>query len=189
MLANKLVAIAKMSKYILAICVIVLASLTLGCGGQRPSVETTPPQNSLFIKIEQEIDDTDLDPKIIRARLVEVNFELIGGSSAEKTDFNPGDTLTLNLFEDVVFMGELEKVEAVIPGSLSWTGSLLNVDAGRVTLAIGDQVLSGDITLPGVLYRIRYVGDGLHAIYEIDPSAFPSEAEPLEEGKTDDHQS
>ena len=171
-----------MSKYILAIFVILITSLTSGCGGQRPSVETSLPPNSLFITTEQKIDDPGLDPKIIRARLVEVNFELIGGSHPDENDFNPGDTLTLNLFEDVVFVAVLEKVEEVIPGSYTWTGSLLDVDNGRATLAFSDQVLSGDITVPDLLYRIRYVGDGLHAIYEIDPSAFPPEAEPLEEG-------
>lgn len=180
--ANKIVATAKMNKYIFVFCVILLTSLTSGCGGQRPSVETSLPPNSLFIKIDQEIDDTGLDPKIIRARLVEVNFELLGGPSVDENDFNPGDRLTLNLFEDVVFEAVLEKVEVVIPGSLTWSGILTDVDHGRATLAFGDQVLSGEITMPSVLFRIRYVGDGLHAIYEIDPSGFPPEAEPLEEG-------
>ena len=40
--------------------------------------------------------------------------------------------------------------------------------------------MAGKVTLPGAIYQVRgYVGDGVHAIQEIDPSGFPADAEAI----------
>jgi hypothetical protein len=37
----------------------------------------------------------------------------------------------------------------------------------------------GNITMPRAFYQVRYAGIGIHAIHEIDQSAFPNESDPI----------
>ena len=64
-------------------------------------------------------------------------------------------------------------------GSYTWIGYLDGIEQSQVTLVVKDEVMSGNITLSDVFYQVRYMGDGVHAIYRIDQSAFPSEKEPV----------
>jgi len=42
-----------------------------------------------------------------------------------------------------------------------------------VTLVVNNKVMSGNLRVAGKFYQIRYVGDQIHAIQEINPKAFP----------------
>jgi len=50
---------------------------------------------------------------------------------------------------------------------------------GTVVLIVKDNEVYGNISKPNFTYQIRYIADGIHAIYEIDPSKFPPPGEPL----------
>jgi len=48
-----------------------------------------------------------------------------------------------------------------------------------VILVVGGSQVAGNITSPEGFYEVRYAGDGVHAIYTIDQSVFPDEADPI----------
>jgi hypothetical protein len=111
------------------------------------------------------------DPTIIRERCVFVNFELL-------KDMQLGDAILLNLFPDTQYTAILDRIEAQENG-YAWIGHLVSVDNSQVTLVMGGGQMAGNVTLPDEFYQIRYVGGLTHAIYQVDQSAFPSEAEPI----------
>ena len=43
----------------------------------------------------------------------------------------------------------------------------------QVTLIVEDGVLVGNLRVPGGSYEVRYLANGLHAVYQINPAAFP----------------
>jgi hypothetical protein len=109
------------------------------------------------------------DPAILRTRLVEVDFDaLVGSDGPPGSESGSGNALALNLFEDASFTATLDHVEAQPPDRVTWLGHIAGVTDSRVTFALEDERLSGDITLPGAVYQVRYAGDGLYAIYEIN---------------------
>ena len=114
-------------------------------------------------------------PTIIRTRLVEPNFDLLGGAY----DSRAADVLVLNLFDDVTFTAVLDRAESNPSGSLSWIGQLVDVEYGSVVLVVKDEVMVGSVVMPGAFYRVSYVGDGVHAISEMNSEAFPPELEPI----------
>ena len=135
---------------------------------------------SLFTEATNiQVRDAD-EPYIIRSRFVNINFGLLSKKDRTlKTNSDVSTSLVLNLFNDIVFTVVLDRVAFNMSGSYSWFGHLDGIEESQVTLVIKDEVLSGNITLPGAFYQVRYKGDGLHAIYEIDQSTFPPEKEPI----------
>ena len=111
---------------------------------------------------------------VIRARLVTPNFDLMGGA-----DDSAVKVLTLNLFDDATFSAVLDRTESNRSGSITWVGRLEGVEYGSVALAVRDGVMIASVNMPGALYKIRYLGDGVHAIQEMDSGAFPPEGEPI----------
>src|SRR4030067_686016 len=47
------------------------------------------------------------------------------------------------------------------PEGFAWIGHLDHMEYSQVTLVVEKDVLSGNITLPGSIYQIRYVGEGI----------------------------
>jgi hypothetical protein len=158
-----------------------------GAGSALVTAQAGETDNSLFTDITATggLALAD-DSTVIRGRFVEVNFQLlsqVNGLSAANS--GSAGTLVLNLFRDVVFTAVLDRFEAPSPDSLSWIGHLQGVERGQVTLVIGDGIVAGNISLPGAFYQVRYAGNGLHAVYEIDQSGFPPESEPIPVGISD----
>ena len=54
-----------------------------------------------------------------------------------------------------------------------WIGTVRGAAPSQVTLVVEDGVVSGNVRVPQGSYQIRYAGNGLHAISEINPAAFP----------------
>ena len=111
------------------------------------------------------------DPTIIRGRCVTINLDLL-------KDIQIGDTILLNLFPDAQYTAILDRIETLDNG-YAWIGHLQSEDNSQVTLVVGAGQMAGNVTLPDELYQIRYAGGIAHAIYQIDQSAFPPEAEPM----------
>ena len=149
------------------------------------------PVDGITADIEVEIKTTTL-----RERLVTVNFglmlkpadvqqgtklEIESGMIVGKDKRSQEKKLLLNLFEDQNLILNLERVENTSPdgSTISWFGRIEGVPGSEVILVNSDDVMSGNITLPnGRFFQIRFVTKGVHAIREIDQSAFPPEAEP-----------
>jgi predicted 3-demethylubiquinone-9 3-methyltransferase (glyoxalase superfamily) len=120
------------------------------------------------------------DPTIVRTRFVDVNLGLLAGAGDRSGEASGvADVLTLNLFEDVTLTALCDHVEANPSGSFSWIGHLQGVEYGQVILVVRGEMVMGDVSMPGAFYQVRYAGGGVHAIHEIDQTAFPPELPPI----------
>ncbi|MEG3923778.1 DUF4347 domain-containing protein [Microcoleus sp. T3_D1] len=133
-------------------------------------------RNSLLIPLTpgQVVAEPDLDdPTVKRQRLSNVNFGLIDDP---QQDFDEGP-LNINLFNDTSFDVIFDQVTSSSNGE-SW------VRIGRIQGALDDSeviltnskkdgVAIGNIRYKDKFYQIRYAGNGLHSIREIDQAAFP----------------
>ena len=106
-----------------------------------------------------------LDHATLRRREVSVDVGRLarvpsGGSTA----------LRLNLFDDMVLMGIIERWAPTYSGGYALSGRLAGVVEGSVTLVVNGSVVAGTVRMPGATFRIRPAGAGRHAIMQVDPS-------------------
>lgn len=86
----------------------------------------------------------------------------------------PWATLTLNLFDDVVVTGVVEKMEETTASTPSgtgyWlTGRIVDAEWGSLVLLVRGESVTGTVSLSdGLLYHIRTVGDGVSVISEVE---------------------
>jgi hypothetical protein len=98
-----------------------------------------------------------------------------------------GDTLTLdlfpavgNVFPAVTLTATRERVEPTASGrGLIWNGQVQGVPMSQVTLVAEDGVLVGNVRQQGQMYAIRFVGNGTHAIYQLNQALYPPEHDPF----------
>lgn len=119
------------------------------------------------------------DPTIVRSRLVAINLHLLAQADGSPRQWAPGGALRLNLFDDVSFTALFDRVELNAPNSFAWIGRIDGIDLSQVILVVRDQIMMGSISIPGALYQVRYAGEGLHAVHELNPGVFPPERPPL----------
>jgi hypothetical protein len=82
------------------------------------------------------------------------------------------DRLTLDLFDGTCVSAIRESATWTPPAHLSWTGRVEGEPTGRVTLIVDGTLVVGLIALPRAVYQIRYLGEGVHAVVEVDQSGF-----------------
>ncbi len=141
----------------------------------------TQKQGALFVHVNAPKNmSARNDAGVIRARFVKINFGLLERSVPAGNDTGSRIVFTVNLFDDAVYQAVLDRLDRNTPEGFVWIGHLDHVEYSQVTLVVEKDVLSGNITLPGSLYQIRYVGEGIHAVYRINQSAFPPEEPPLQ---------
>ena len=80
----------------------------------------------------------------------------------------PGTTLTLNLFDDVVVTGRVERTAPTFSGGYAVAGHLVEEPLGTMTLVVNGETVAGTVRTLGETYHIRSVGDGLYAISEVE---------------------
>jgi hypothetical protein len=85
----------------------------------------------------------------------------------------------LNLFDDATFSAVLDRRHFRTEKSFSWFGRVEGVKNSRVTLAMENGVMAGNIVVGESRYQVRYASDNAHVILEIDPKAFPKDLQPL----------
>ncbi len=123
--------------------------------------------------------DATVDRKIIRQRHVNINLSVLMKADGSPTLDNKALNLKLNLFDDVALTAVIDKTESVSTGGRSFLGRIADVEGSFVVLSVFDGIMAGNITVPGAFYQVRYVGEGVHAVYQIDQSAFPPELQPI----------
>jgi hypothetical protein len=123
------------------------------------------------------------EPTIIRTRYVNISFDLL--TEPDGRPFAGAHVLGLNLFSDVLFTAIRDREELNPTGGFSWLGHIHGVEHSHVTLVVKDGIMVGNITLPRAFYQVRYAGNGVHAVHQIDQSAFPNEADPIEISSSD----
>lgn len=122
------------------------------------------------------------DSVTLRRRVVAIDFAQLmppAGGAAVGVAAAVSGVLRLNLFDDAVFTGLVERVAPTFSGGYSLSGRLAGVEMGTVTLVVNDEVVAGTVRTPEGVYRVRPAGGGLHVVSEIDPSRLPPLGEPV----------
>ena len=116
--------------------------------------------------------EPDNTPEITRSRLVSVDFDLISDPQISQ--------VLLNLFEDTSYEADRHRLAGQMPLNFTWVGRIQEVEHGQVTLVIRDGgVMVGNIILPGTIYQIRYLGDGIHVVSQLDDRSLPPHHDPI----------
>ena len=108
------------------------------------------------------------DHATLRRRHVRVDIETL-----QRLSDTGSTTLRLNLFDDVVLMGIIERRTPTFSGGFALSGRLVGVPEGSMTLVVNGSLVAGSVRLPDAIYGIRPDGAGQHAITQVDPSQHP----------------
>ena len=105
---------------------------------------------------------------LIRMRSVEVDLDAVRRAAETRAP------LTLNLFPDVCLVAQVADVEHDAEGNLVLTGGIEDATgASSVTLVTGADFVIGSAVGSRASYRIRYAGNGVHVVMQLNPAAFP----------------
>lgn len=150
----------------------------MGCAAYQKNVEV---EQRLFSDAPgRGTIDEAMRSRIIRYRFVTVNLHMI--AAAKKTNqllSSSGSALQLNLFDDATFSAVLDRREVLSETSVVWLGHIEGFQDSQVSLAVDGNVMVGNVRIQQSLYQVRYLGDGTHVLYQIDPMAFPPDSEPV----------
>ena len=116
---------------------------------------------------------------VLRSRVVRIDFGALTAARRDVGRETTSPTLTLNLFDEVVFSGIVERTAPTFSGGYVLRGRLDGVALGTFTLVVNGEMVAGTVLTPQATYRIRSAGGSLHAIRQIDPATLPPEGEPL----------
>ena len=114
-----------------------------------------------------------------RSRVVRIDFGALAAARLDTERETTSPTLTLNLFDEVVFSGIVERTVPTFSGGYVLSGRLDGIALGTFTLVVNGEMVAGTVLTPPATYRIRSAGGRLHAIRQIDPSTLPPGGEPL----------
>ena len=127
-----------------------------------------------------------LDSLTLRRRLVTIDLgqlvpakDSAAGRSAAGIEAAPSGVLTLNLFDDAVFTGLVERTAPTFSGGQALSGRLAGIEMGTITLVVNGDVVAGTVRTPEATYRIRPAAGGLHTISQVDLAQLPPLGEPL----------
>lgn len=154
--------------------IVVLSAAPLRATGAQPP-PPKPPALFLAAKAQEVPAVRELsmdDPLITRSRLLRVDLLALDQT-------NPGQKLLLNLFTDVEITAVVYK-RSTQDQSDEWVGRLEGNPFSQVLIVAGGGQISADISLADKLYQVRYAGNGLHTVQQIDPAQFPPEMDPIE---------
>ena len=111
-----------------------------------------------------------LNPTVKRSRVIEISRGLLA-----KHRWAPGDALALPMFDGASFVGVVDRIVPRSAQKYSLHGRFLGDANSSFTIAVRDGVVAGHVHLPAqsASYQIQYIGNGLHAIRELDMALFP----------------
>lgn len=145
------------------------------------SLSAAPPDEGLFVPTTKSgVATRATDPTIIRSRFVDLKLNLFDSSIAPGSSkvAQATKTLTLNLFPDVALTATLDKA-TVRPNGLVWTGHVDGVANSQVVFTLLNGVLAGNINTGKAFYQVRFAGNNVHQVNQINPRAFPADKKPL----------
>ena len=140
----------------------------------------SPPPHLFLNPINIQDQEVKENPTIVRSRLVNVDFSLLPNQKKNFKAKPDGEiVLILNVFQGLEFTALIYKIEKKRSGSYSWYGTLKGIPMSRVVLVVNQNMVFGNISTIKRSYQIRHISDGIHAIYEIDPTKFPPTSDPI----------
>jgi hypothetical protein len=106
----------------------------------------------------------------MRSRPVSIDLDGLAGRVRA-----PGDAVRLDLFIDASFDAVLDRVETLSPGRQVLSGHVRGQKDSSFTFVIRDGVMLGNIRIPSLdaYFQVRYLGDGVHVVRQIDERQFP----------------
>ncbi|MEO5803060.1 MAG: M12 family metallo-peptidase [Verrucomicrobiota bacterium] len=153
--------------------IVMATALAVSCPSLKLNGQGVAPQSkaaNLFTSAaagEQSV-KARVDSDILKRRVVRINF----GDLVRQT--RAGGRFQINLFEGVSFEGVVEKVEDRSPNDYTLSGRLKNEEFSSFALSVKENVFAMNArTKEGGFYQIRYLGDGLHEVRQMDESKFP----------------
>ena len=149
----------------------------------EPSAPTFPETPSSFANLAE-------TPGVSRTRirLVRVVFDQLASARADALAMDTAGegaraTLTLNLFEDVVLSAVVERATPTASGTgYALSGRIDADDLGAMTLVVYGDTVAGTVSASAGTFTIHPVGDGVHAISQVDVSTLPPPGEPRASG-------
>ncbi len=111
------------------------------------------------------------DSSILQARPVYVDQYLLTSQA----------NVVLNLLDTISVTARRERIEYLpeTENSFIWYGAISGDPESEVTFSAVNGVVIGNIQFQGAFYQLRYLSDRIHVIYEVAPTAFPDEMEPI----------
>ena len=105
------------------------------------------------------------DVRYLRSRLVLADAELLASTPTARG-------LTFNLFDDVTLEVVFDQVIRRGRRGHSFIGHVVGEHYSTVLLEQLDAVMVGAVQIPGGRYALRFAGNGLHSVHEVNPAAF-----------------
>ncbi len=105
-----------------------------------------------------------LPPKAVKGKNRSVNVH---------TDLLWSDTLTLNLFDDVVVTAVRDRMIDNVKGSTTWIGHVEGEQDSEVFLTVRGNTMSGNVQIGDKTYEIESKGNNQHDITQVDPDKNP----------------
>ena len=110
-----------------------------------------------------------------RLRRVEVDFGRIFPNGAVPMAAHTPTSLVLNLFPDVCLVVSRERATDLGPLKVRWVGTVERAANGRAILVIDDELVVGTVTADRRTFQIKYLGEGVHAVADVDSASFPKD--------------
>ena len=110
-----------------------------------------------------------------------VNAFMPGGSSSgsgagyafgDNATSEDSSSITLNLFDDVQYVAEMDRIMRRSEVRYTWFGHVQGEENGSVILVINNGRITGQVEVGGTTYSIRATRDGSHEIIELGPQDF-----------------
>lgn len=112
------------------------------------------------------------DPTITHYRYTAINFDLL-------EQLEVGAAIGLNVFDGTTFTAVLEQKIAITGDGFALLGHIEGIPLSGVAIVSRGNQLAADISMPGGIHQVRYAGNDVHAVLQVDQSAFPDEAPPI----------
>jgi hypothetical protein len=103
-------------------------------------------------------------PEVVRKRYVRL----------DAVEAMRAGVLDLDLFPDVRFRAERTRAETLGAEGRLWVGRIPGTGGSVVLTSVGG-VLVGNVRVGGENFQIRYAGEEVHVVYQVDESEYPAE--------------
>ena len=149
--------------HVLSVMLFVLSLVSVCAFTQGPMVD-----NALFQAVPNGQGSPGLSGKygVVRFRFVTVNTSIVGSIAADG-QIVPATSLSLNLFDDMVVLAKLDRLERSPVGGWIWIGHIAPPSTGTVILAFNESTVSCTTVVEGRRFQVRNDGGPLHVIREL----------------------
>ena len=156
-------------------------SLLALVGAPVPAAAQAGPRSLMFNTQNLPLGDgATTEPSSRRARFIRLNSSAVMAGDSPLRQPAPAEfdldssRLELNLFDDTFITAAIERTVYRNGTNYIATGVIDGFAQSRIIIVAEGEVVAATIDVPGLgLYQIRYAGDGLHKVIELDKARIP----------------